>query len=141
VEGLIRQRNWAPEVYGVLFNLMALFGLLMAAVGIVGMVSGVVASRTREFGVRLALGAAPADLHRMVLRQGGRVVAVGMGVGAILGLAFAQVSRSMVYGVSALDPGVYAWAIAFTGTVALLATYLPALKAGRVNPVRALNSE
>jgi predicted permease len=132
----------APTRIGAL--LLGAFGalaLLLAAIGLYGVVAYSVSRRTREVGVRMALGARPRDVLALVLRQGGRLALVGIGVGAVLAALAGRVLESLLYGVSALDPLAYAVAAAVLLAVATLANLVPALVAARVDPMRALRSE
>jgi putative ABC transport system permease protein len=124
--------------------LLGAFGalaLLLAAVGLYGVVAYSVSMRTREMGVRMALGARPGDVLRLVLSQGGRLAVVGIGAGALLAALVGRVLGSLLYGVSALDPPAYAVAATILLAVAALASFVPALTAARVDPLRALRSE
>jgi putative ABC transport system permease protein len=132
----------APTRIGAL--LLGAFGalaLLLAAIGLYGVVAYSVSRRTREVGVRMALGARPRDVLALVLRQGGRLALVGIGVGAVLAALAGRVLESLLYGVSALDPVAYALAAGVLLVVATLANLVPALVAARVDPMRALRSE
>jgi predicted permease len=124
--------------------LLGAFGglaLLLAAVGLYGVIAYSVSMRTRELGVRMALGARPGDVLRLVLRQGGRLALVGIGAGVLLAALVGRVLGSLLYGVSALDPLAYAIATTILLMVATLASLVPALTAARVDPLRALRSE
>ncbi len=124
--------------------LLGAFGalaLLLAAVGLYGVIAYSVGMRTREMGVRMALGARPGDVVRLVLRQGGRLAVVGIGAGALLAALVGRVLGSMLYGVSALDPLAYAVAAAILLVVAAVASFVPAVTAARVDPLRALRAE
>ncbi|HSA56294.1 MAG TPA: ABC transporter permease [Gemmatimonadaceae bacterium] len=125
----------------VLLAGFALMALLLAAVGIYGVVSLGVNGRVREFGVRLALGARPADVQRLVLRHGIRLATVGIGLGTAAALGFMPVLRSLLFEVPPFDPVTFAIVAAILGSVALLACYLPARRATRVDPTEALRSE
>jgi predicted permease len=125
-------------------GLLGAFGalaLLLAAVGLYGVVAYSVTLRTREMGVRMALGARPVEVLQLVLRQAGRLSLMGIGAGAVLAAVVAQVLQSLLYGVSALDPLAYAAAAVILLAVVALASLGPALTAARVDPLRALRSE
>jgi ABC-type antimicrobial peptide transport system permease subunit len=132
----------APTRIGA--GLLGAFGalaLLLAAVGLYGVVAYSVTMRTREMGVRMALGAKPGDVLRLVLGQAGRLSLVGIVGGAVLAAVVGRVLDSLLYGVSALDPAAYAVAAAVLLAVVGLASLGPALTAARVDPLRALRSE
>jgi predicted permease len=124
-----------------IFTLFGVIGALLAAVGLYGVVSFVVAQRTREFGVRLALGAQTTDVFRLVLTQGARLVAAGLVAGAIVAALATRLFVSLMFGVSALDPIVYVAMAVLLALIALAASYVPALRATRVDPIEALRSE
>lgn len=132
----------APTRIGAaLLGAFGALALLLAAVGLYGVIAYSVTMRTREMGVRMALGARPGDVLRLVLRQGGRLALVGIGAGALLAALMGRVLGSLLYGVSALDPVAYAIAATVQLAVAALASFVPALTAARVDPLRALRSE
>jgi len=124
--------------------LLGLFGLLslaLAAVGIYAVISYSVAGRTREIGIRMALGAQAADVRALVVSQSARPVAVGLAVGLALGVAAAQLLRGFLYGVSPMDPITFAAVTALLVLCALVAAWLPARRAARIDPMAALRSE
>jgi ABC-type antimicrobial peptide transport system permease subunit len=100
-----------------------------------------VARRTREIGIRLALGAQPSDARQMILREGLVVTAIGAGSGLVLSLLAGRVLTSLLYKVSGVDPLVFLSSAAILGMVSLLACYLPALRASRVDPMIALRHD
>lgn len=116
-------------------------GTLLAAIGLYGVIAFSVARRTREIGVRMALGARPAGVMAMIMRQGVTIVAIGLAVGALLAAAAAFALRQLLYGVQPLDP--IAWVTALTGMLlaAALANFVPARRAMRIDPMAALRSE
>ncbi len=115
--------------------------LLLGLVGIYGVVSYVVSQRTREFGVRMALGATGGSVQAMVLRQGLALALVGVGVGLVAAAGLSRVMGALLYEVSAVDPWTYLAVAAALTAVAALASWLPALRAARVDPSRALRAE
>lgn len=125
----------------VLLALFGALGLALAAVGLYGVVAYLVTRRTREIGLRMALGADRRRVFRLVLSGAGRLAAAGAAIGLLLAAAGARFAASLLYGVGALDPLVYALTAALLGAVALLAAALPARRAMRVSPMEALRSE
>jgi putative ABC transport system permease protein len=132
----------APRRFNVV--LVACFGaaaLVLATTGVFGVVACSVSRRTREIGVRAALGASASDLRRMILGQGLRTILPGVAVGVVGALALARTLRSMLFGVSPADPLTLAGVTLLLVGSALLACYLPARRATRVDPVVALRQE
>ena len=124
--------------------ILAAFGmlaLLLAAVGIYGVMSYVVAGRTREIGLRMALGAQNADVLRLILRQGMLLAAVGSGIGLAIGFGGTRLLKTLLYGVSAADPLTFAAVTLLLTLVTFLACWLPAKRATRVDPMIALRAE
>jgi ABC-type antimicrobial peptide transport system permease subunit len=125
----------------VLFEAFALTSLVLAAAGLYGVIAGSVARRTREIGVRAALGASRGDILAMVVRQGMRLTAVGVGIGIAGAAAATRWLVAMLFGVSSLDPTTYLAVIGLLGTVAVFACGVPAWRAARVDPATPLRAE
>jgi predicted permease len=140
-EILHNQRGGILRLMSVTFEAYAGMGLLLAAIGIFGLVSYTVSQRTGEIGVRVALGAQPGDVLKLILGQGMMLVAVGIGIGAAAAAWLSRYLKSQLYAVSPLDPAVYAAVAALLAAVALAACLAPARRALRVNPVDALRQE
>jgi predicted permease len=124
--------------------LMTTFGvaaLLLAAIGIYGLIAYSVQQRTRELGIRMALGADAGRVRRMVVSQGMRLAALGAGIGLLAALALSRVIESFLFGVAARDPLVFAGAPLLLLLVAFVAVALPGHRASRVDPVEALRAE
>ena len=129
------------RLVGGLFSIFAVFALLLAAAGIYAVLAFAVGTRTREIGVRRALGAQDNGILRMVMGQGLVQLAVGLGVGVVLAALFAQLLTTFVVGVSTLDPITYAAVLTMLGLVTALACLVPALRALKVDPMEALRYE
>ncbi|WP_224361226.1 ABC transporter permease [Hyalangium versicolor] len=130
-----------PRFRALLLGLFAALAVGLAAVGIGGIVSWSVAQRTREIGIRMALGARPGDVLRLVMGQGMAAVLAGVAVGLMGALALTRVMEGLLFGLSTTDPMAFTMGVvALTGT-ALLASYLPTRRALRIDPVEALRSE
>jgi len=124
-----------------LFVVFGVLALLLSGSGIFGVISQSVAQRTTEFGVRLALGAAPGDLRRLVLGFGARLMALGLLLGLPLALLFGRLLSSLLAGIDARDPAGYAFVALVLGAAVMLSALLPALRASRIDPVVALRAD
>lgn len=125
----------------LLTSLFAGGALLLAVLGVYGVLSYAVAQRNQEFGVRMAIGARPADLGRMVLAEAGRLVAVGLVLGTIVALLVGRFLDSLLFGIRSTDPLTYVIVASVLGLSALIACQIPAIRASRVDPLRALRAE
>jgi putative ABC transport system permease protein len=144
MEQVIRNSNGFIAIAPLITMIGAVLGLLslaLAVVGLYGLTAYAVEQRTREFGVRMALGARAGDVVGLVAGQSLRLVAIGAVVGLAAAAAGGGLLRSLVFGVRALDPLAYAGVILVLASVALLACYVPARRATRVDPMIALRSD
>jgi putative ABC transport system permease protein len=128
------------------FSLLLVFvfaaaALLLASIGLYGVISYGVAQRTREFGVRLSIGASRRDIASMVLSQGSKLIGTGLVIGLVGALFSARLFRSLLFGIGARDPLTFAGVILLLGVVAVLACLIPALRAAGVDPIVALRDE
>jgi predicted permease len=119
----------------------ALCAVILAAIGIYGVMTRTVAARVREFGVRLALGARPGQIETLVLRQGLRLVLIGTVIGAVGALGTTRLLRTLLYEVSPADPATFVLAALLLGGVALVACWIPARRATDADPLEALRGE
>jgi ABC-type antimicrobial peptide transport system permease subunit len=133
---IIRERIMA--VLGGFFGLLA---LLVAGLGIFGVMAFRVSRRTNEFGVRIALGATHGNIIALVLREVVVMFLIGSAIGCVLALALTGLSQNLLFGLSSTDPLTFVFAAATLGTAALLASYIPARRAMRVDPMVALRHE
>ena len=124
----------------LMLALFAGIALLLAAIGIYGVMSFDVTRRTQEMGLRMALGAARGSVLSLVVRQGMVLAGAGLAIGFALAFASSRLIESQLFGISSNDPTTWAGVIAVLGLVALLATLLPALRATRVDPMEALGT-
>ena len=131
----------SPRVMTDLLGIFAALALAIAAFGIGGILALTVNQRVNEIGIRMALGAKPGDVLAMILRQGMTLVMAGLVVGMISALALTGMMKSLLFQVEPNDPVTFAGVSAVLGTVALMACYVPARRALRIDPLRALRSE
>jgi predicted permease len=138
MEALVSESLGASRLSTMLFGLFGIIGLVLASVGIYGVISYGVIQRTREFGVRMALGARPNDVRTMVVREGMVLTAIGIAVGLIGAFVLTRLMRTLLFDVTPSDPVTFVGIALVLGTVAILASYLPARRATRVDPLVAL---
>jgi len=125
----------------VMLGIAATVALLLGVVGIYGVITYVATQRTREIGIRMALGAQTGDVRKMFLRHGFWLVAIGIALGIGIALALTRVMSALLFGVGPMDPLTYAAVSAVLAAIALLATYLPARRASRIDPIAALRED
>ena len=131
-----------PQQMGVtLFAVFSLLAVTLAAVGIYGVASYVATLRTRELGIRIALGADRASIRRLILREGSRPVVAGLAAGLLLAAVASSAASAFLRGVPPRDPLTYAAVSALLGAIALAATWIPARRAARIDPIRALRED
>jgi len=138
MEEVVAQSIGTRRVSMLLVSVFAGAALLLAAVGIYGVMAYSVTQRTQEIGIRMALGAQTGDVLRMVVRQGMTLALVGIGVGLAGAFGFTRMLASLLFGVNASDPLTYVGISFLLGFVALLACYLPARRAAKLDPMKAL---
>ena len=141
VSELIGEQLWRARMGAALLAVFGLLALILASVGIYGVVAFSVSRRTSEFGIRLALGARPSDVLRLVLGQTLTLVAVGAMIGITGGLIATRTVRNLLYGMSAIDPATFIGMPLLLLLVALMASYLPARRATKIDPMTALRHE
>lgn len=141
MQQVVDRALWQPRFSTTLLSAFAALALLLAAVGIYGVMSYDVGRRTPEIGIRMALGARPADVLMSVMTQGAKLTLAGTAVGVGGALVLTRYLRTMLYGVSPSDPLSLAGAAVVLGAVAMLAVWIPAHRATRVDPLTALRSE
>jgi putative ABC transport system permease protein len=137
----LHEAVWRQRLAASVLGALAAAALVIAVLGVVGIVGSLVSRRTHEIGVRMALGARPRDVVSMVLHEGGRLVAIGTGLGLLAAAALARSLSGLLYGVTALDPVTLLSTAAILAAAAMLACYVPARRAAGVAPLVALRRD
>jgi ABC-type antimicrobial peptide transport system permease subunit len=141
MERLVASSVARPRFYAVLLGVFAAVAALLAAIGIYGVIACAVVQRTREIGIRMALGARRGQVLVLVLRQGAALIVVGLALGLAGAAAGTRLLHSLLFGVTPFDPMTFAAVAVLFGAVATLASYLPARRATAIDPTVALRSE
>ena len=141
LEDTIGSQLLAQRLGSMLLGLFGMLALLLSAIGIYGVVASTVARRVREMGIRLALGARPAELRRMILRQSATPILVGLVAGLALAAATTRLLRQFLFDVAPADPATFAAAALVLVLCGLLAADLPARRAARIDPMDVLRNE
>jgi putative ABC transport system permease protein len=137
----VADANAQPRFEMLLLGVFGAVALVLAAVGIYGVMNYSVSRRTCEFGIRISLGASRADVLRIVVKQGMLQVLAGTAAGITGALLLSELMAKMLYGVHPTDPVTFGGVAIVLGLAALLATFIPALKAAHIEPIKALRSE
>jgi ABC-type antimicrobial peptide transport system permease subunit len=132
---------WQFELFGWLFSTFGSVALLLAVTGVYGVLSYSVSQRTQEIGVRVALGACRRDVVRLIVGQGLRLAAVGIGVGLLASFGVTRVIASLLYNITPTDPVSFVGVSLFLTIIAAAASYVPARRAMAVDPLEALRAE
>ena len=141
LEDQVSRSLYPSRIAAWLLSVFGLLALALAAIGLYGMLSYSVVQRTREIGIRMALGAQPGDVVRLILKEGIRLMIYGTIIGVVLAVGAAQALASVVFGVSVVEPVVFAAVIVTLAAVALIASYIPARRGTRVAPNIALRAD
>jgi putative ABC transport system permease protein len=141
MDSVVSKSVTQPRLHFLVFGLFAGLALLLASIGLYGLIAYSVAQRVREFGIRTALGAAPRSILALVLREGAILIALGIALGLAGSLASARLLQGLLFATSPHDPAIYFGAPLILAAVTLLACLLPARRATRVDPIIALRSE
>jgi ABC-type antimicrobial peptide transport system permease subunit len=141
MQQIISENVAQPRFFTVLLSVFGLLAVTLAAIGAYGVISYSVRERTQEFGIRIALGADRREVLGLVLKRAMTLAGIGLVLGLVGALATTRLLGSLLFGIKPLDPATFAAASAFLFVVALLATYVPAHAATKVDPIVALRYE
>jgi putative ABC transport system permease protein len=141
MEQIVEETLWQNRFFAILFAFFAATALVLASVGLYGVVSYSVRRRTPEIAIRMSFGAGSAQIFRLVAGEGMRSVAAGLALGLLAALALGRTLSSLLFGVSPVDPATFAGVVLILGTVGFLSSLVPALRASRIDPITNLRSD
>jgi putative ABC transport system permease protein len=141
LENVVAESVAQPRFYMMLLTAFAVVAILLASIGIYGVIAYLVGQRAREIGIRIALGASPSNVVRMVVNEGVVMVAIGIGVGIVGAIALTQLMRALLFNTTSTDPMTYILVTLVLAAVALVASSVPALRAANVDPALAMRAE
>ena len=135
MEDAMAESVMQPRLRTLLLALLSAIALILSLIGVYGVMAYSVSERTHEIGVRIALGASPAEIRALNMGEGTRLAAVGIAIGVAGALAMSRALSALLFGISATDPVTFVVAVAALALAALAAAYAPARRAGRIDPV------
>lgn len=138
---VVSRSIWQPRLYAILFGIFAAVALLLAVVGIYGVMSYSVMQRTHDVGIRMAIGAQVSDVLRLILTQGLKLTLIGIAIGLVTAFGLTRWMKSLLFGVKPFDPWTFAVIAVVLLVVALVACLIPAHRATKVDPLVALRCE
>jgi putative ABC transport system permease protein len=141
MDKVVGDTRWPQRINMGSLGILAIISLMLAAIGIYGLISYSVTERMHEIGVRMALGAARGDILKLMLKQGGVLLLIGLFIGLIGAFALTRIMSSLLFGVSATDPLIFAATSLLLILVVMLSTFIPGRKAAQVDPMIALRNE
>jgi putative ABC transport system permease protein len=141
MDEVITEALWQRRLWGALFALFAGVALLLASVGIYGVMSYLVSQRTREIGIRVALGARPLDIHRLIVGQGLKLLGLGLALGLLGAIVLSRLVTSLLFGMTAYDLPTFGAVSLLLAVVALIGCFIPGRRAAKVDPMIALRQD
>lgn len=141
MDTVVTEALWERRLWGVLFLIFATLALTLASIGLFGVMSYLVSQRTREIGIRMALGSSQSSVLGLVAKHGLALAAIGIVIGTAGAFALTRSMQTLIYGIAPNDPSTFAMVALVLGMVALVACGIPAWRAARIDPIIALRQE